>query len=266
MNISIFRKMSLIALFWVPAYIAIAADIENPPAANQIKTATSTAATNNNNNVPQPSANTPTLPANPATPSTGTPRATPPTGYTPGGLPAPSSDNPVSSNTPASPTLLDCNYHISAEKSKIDPTLVMQWAQKAIQQTFTLDPEKMDAQLDKLKACYTDQGWKSYIDAFKKSGNMDAIKAQKLNMSSLVGGQATITQIKENQWKVVIPLDVVYQNAQEKISQILTINLVVSRKMSGDLGIIQVVASPRQTVTTNTNNAATAQDNKKIIP
>lgn len=238
MNISTFRRAGLITLFCLPAYAAITTSAPNTPDTN---------AAASNGNIPSSSASTPTIPASPATPPTGTPRVNPPTGATPGGVPAPSSDTPVSSNTPTTPSVIDCNYHIGAEKTKIDQSLVMLWAQKAIQQTFTLDPDKMDTQLETLKACFTEQGWKSYIDAFKKSGNIDAIKAHKLNVSSLIGGQVTITQVKDNQWKVVIPLDVVYQNTQEKISQTLTINLVVSRKVSGDLGIIQVVAAPRQT-------------------
>lgn len=268
MNTSTFRRASLITLFCFPVYAASTTDSPNTDAnaiTSQSKTSTSTAATSNNN-LPTPSASTPTIPASPATPPTGTPRVSPPTDSTPGGIPAPSSDNPLSSNAPSSPTVVDCNYHIGPETTKIDQALVLQWAQKAIQQTFSLDPDTMDTQLENLKACYTEQGWKSYIDAFKKSGNLDAIKSQKLNVSSLIDGQPLLTTLKDNQWKVIIPLDVVYQNAQEKISQTLTINLIISRKVSGDLGIIQVVAAPRQTANPVPNKTANSTETKNNAP
>lgn len=124
----------------------------------------------------------------------------------------------------------------------------MQWGQQAAQQTFNFTPTTIDAELASLKACYTDQGWQSFNNALVKSGNLDAIRQQKLNVSSTLDGQSTITQIKDNQWKVVSPIQVVYQNDKEKIIQSLTINLIVSRKVSGDLGIIQIVAIPRQAV------------------
>ena len=194
-----------------------------------------------------PPTNAPTQPPVETTPTAATTTPTETTSTvttTPTPAPAPA---PAPAETAITPTsALNCNYHIPANNAKLDTNLVLQWAQKATQQTFTLDPSTVDVELTDLKACYTDQGWQSFSDALKKSGNLDAIKQQKLNVSSLIDGQATITQNKDNQWKVIIPIQVVYQNSKEKIVQSLTINLIVSRKVSGDLGIIQIVAIPRQ--------------------
>ena len=41
-----------------------------------------------------------------------------------------------------------------------------------------------------------------------------------------------------------MPLQVVYQNDKEKVSQSLTIDLTVNRKINGDLGITQIIATP----------------------
>ncbi len=177
-------------------------------------------------------------------------------------IPATNGTTPPMNPTIASqaPSPLDCNYHISASNSSVDTALVMQWGQKAAQQTFTFDPSTLDAQLNVLKACYTEQGWQSFNDALKKSGNLDAIKKENLTVSSVVDGQATITATKDNQWTVVVPIQVMYQNGQEKIAQSLTINLSISRKVSGDLGIMQIVATPKQatlpTAPTPPNNSS----------
>ena len=237
------------------------------PAASQLPTGTPAA-----NTPVTPTALTPATPTNPvaataaaaaaaaakatpasveSNPAAGTSSSAPTNNAT---IPSSSSDQ-TGTSTPQS---IDCNYHIPPTTSGLDTGLVLQWGQKAAQQTFTFTPSILDAQLDLLKACYTEQGWQSFNDALLKSGNLDAIKKENLTVSSMLDGQATISSIKDNQWKVIVPIQVVYQNGKEKIVQSLTINLAISRKVSGDLGIIQVVAMPRQS---STNPAPTTEVN-----
>ncbi|WED43658.1 DotI/IcmL family type IV secretion protein [Legionella cardiaca] len=152
--------------------------------------------------------------------------------------------------TQATPQTIDCNYRIPATTTKIDPSLVMKWSEKATAQSFDFDYTTMDSQLAALKACYTDLGWQGFNDALQKSGNLNAIKTQRLMVSSMVDGAGQITEIKDNQWKVSLPLQVVYQNEKEKLTQPLTINLIIGRKVSGDLGIMQMIAIPRTAANT----------------
>lgn len=140
---------------------------------------------------------------------------------------------------------IDCNYHIPAGTSKVDQSLVQKWAEQAATQSFELNPETMDNQLTSLKTCYTDQGWQGFNDALQKSGNLDAIKNQHLTVSSSLDGPSTIIIDKDNQWNVSIPMQVIYQNDKEKLTQVLTVNLLVGRKESGDLGIMQMIAVTR---------------------
>jgi hypothetical protein len=46
-----------------------------------------------------------------------------------------------------------------------------------------------------------------------------------------------------------LPLQVVYQNTEEKLTQQLTVDVLVGRKPNGDLGILQMVATPNKTDT-----------------
>lgn len=152
--------------------------------------------------------------------------------------------------------VIDCNYKIPAG-TKVETSLVLTWSEKATTQAFDFDPTSVDAQMDKLKACFTEQGWISFSSALQKSGNIEAIKSQKLTVSSQMDGQAQLTDTKENQWKLTLPLQVVYQNDKEKVTQLLTVNVTVARKINGDLGISQIIATPRASVTTQPNEAVT---------
>lgn len=159
-----------------------------------------------------------------------------------------------------SPQKIDCQYKIPATTTKIEDGLVKQWAEKAAQQSFDFENATLNNQLLALKACYTDQGWLSFNDALQKSGNLNAIKTQKLNVSSMVMGSSIVAAVKDNQWKVSVPLQVVYQNDKEKITQMLSVDLLVGRKLSGDLGIMQMIASPKEA-----KNAAAAAKTTETV-
>lgn len=162
----------------------------------------------------------------------------------------------------ATPTAtIDCSYHIPAEQKKIDSALITQWAEKAALQSFTFTPTTIDSQLETLKACYTEQGWKGFYEALQKSGNVESIKTQSLNVSSQTDGTANINAVKDDQWKVTLPIQVVYQNNKEKVTQHLAVGLLVGRKPNGDLGIMQLVATAKpeentQPANTNTETPA----------
>ena len=216
---------------------------------------------------PAPSTTAPSgIPANAPTDPTSGPAAVPasvpttePTSAPTNGSTNTPADTPPSSVPAATQTIqtvptpaaqaIDCDYKIPAEVKKVDQAVVLSWSEKAIIQAFTFNQAALDVQIQKLQACFTDQGWTGFSAALQKSGNLEAIKSQKLTVSSQIDGQALINESAENQWKVTLPLMVLYQNDKEKVSQLLSIDLNVTRKPSGDLGITQMIASPRGTVT-----------------
>ncbi len=157
----------------------------------------------------------------------------------------PSQESSIPAPVPQIAPVIDCQYHIPAQTTTIDQTILSTWAGKAAVQSFDFSPATIDEQLDKLKTCFTDQGWQGYSDAFQKSGNLNSIKAQHLTVSSQTDGDVVVNPVKENQWKVNVPIQVVYQNDKEKFTQLLTLDLLVGRKISGDLGIMQIIATPR---------------------
>ncbi|MCW8444368.1 DotI/IcmL/TraM family protein [Fluoribacter gormanii] len=199
-----------------------------------------------------------TQPVTPPPQNPGTVQQTPsaPTPQTPGSVQqAPSTPTPAGQNIPsinpaqAPAAPINCEYKIPAETKTIDQSLVLKWAAKAVTQSFDFDPNNLDAQLQKLQPCFTEQGWTGFNTALQKSGNLEAIKSQKLTVSSQVDGQVILTEAKDNQWKINLPLQVVYQNDKEKVTQLLSVDVTIGRKMTGDLGITQMIAAPRGTVT-----------------
>jgi hypothetical protein len=165
---------------------------------------------------------------------------------------APAPDMSANSSVPDT---IDCSYQLSSQTTQVDPLLVTKWATKAAEQSFTFESTQLDAQIEKLKACYTPQGWQSFYDALKKSGNLTAITSQSLSVSAMVDGEANISENNGNEWKLTIPLQVVYQNKQQKLTQSLSLDVLVGRKASGDLGIMQMVAVPKQNTTTSVTPA-----------
>lgn len=159
--------------------------------------------------------------------------------------PAGSATPATAAVAPQAPVTIDCQYRIPADKNNIDQSIISTWAKKAAVQSFEFNPASIDQELTTLKACYTDQGWQGFNDALEKSGNINAIKTQHLTVNSQVDGELTITAVKDNQWKVTVPMQVVYQNEKDKLTQLLSVELLVGRKVSGDLGIMQMIATPR---------------------
>jgi len=160
---------------------------------------------------------------------------------------APATTPAAAAPTPQPPATIDCQYRIPAETTTIEQSLISTWAKKAAVQSFEFNPATVDQELSVLKACYTEQGWQGFNDALQKSGNINAIKTQQLTVNSQVDGEVVITPAKENQWKVTVPMQVVYQNDKEKLTQLLSVDLLIGRKISGDLGIMQMIATPRPT-------------------
>lgn len=163
--------------------------------------------------------------------------------------------------------VINCEYKISPETKKIDQSLVVTWAEKAVTQAFDFEPNQLDEQLQKLQPCFTEQGWTGFNTALQKSGNLEAIKSQKLTVSSQVDGQVVVTEAKDNQWKLNLPLQVVYQNEKEKVTQPLSVDVTIGRKVTGDLGIMQMIAVPKAPAATQeksanmTNGATTTNGN-----
>ncbi|HAU1654731.1 TPA: type IV secretion protein IcmL [Legionella pneumophila] len=137
---------------------------------------------------------------------------------------------------------VSCHYKIPAATIKTDKNIIIQWAEYAAMQSFHFEYTALEAELKELKSCYTKKGWSEFNAAMHKSGNLNAIKTQRLTMNSQIDGQARLIESQDNRWKIQLPLKVVYKNDRAQASQFLDIQLIIVRKMNGELGIVQLIA------------------------
>ena len=137
---------------------------------------------------------------------------------------------------------INCYYKIPVEVNPIDKSLILNWAKYAVIQSFEFNADILGSQLEKLQACYTEKGWSDFTAAMQKSGNIDAIKSFKLTMNSQLNGSPQLLEAKDNQWKIALPLKVIYKNDKNEATQLLDIELIVDRKTAGTLGIRQIIA------------------------
>jgi hypothetical protein len=147
---------------------------------------------------------------------------------------------------PPAPAVINCQYQLPKGTESVDQALVTTWAEKALVQSFQFVPENINTELEALKSCYTDQGWKAFNEALKTSGNLEAIRSNSLNVTSKIDGKIQVQNIKEKQWKVSMPLKVTYQNKEKQLLQALNVDLLIALKKSGSFGIMQVIAAPQK--------------------
>ena len=146
---------------------------------------------------------------------------------------------------PPAPAVINCQYQLPKGTETVEQTLVTTWAEKALVQSFQFVPENINTELESLKSCYTDQGWKAFNEALKTSGNLEAIRSNSLNVTSKIDGKIQVQNVKEKQWKVSMPLKVTYQNKEKQLLQALNVDLLIALKKSGSFGIMQVIAVPQ---------------------
>ena len=124
-------------------------------------------------------------------------------------------------------------------------TLVKNFAEKSAIQSFTYDYKDNKAQFEQLEPCYTPSGWKSFQTALSKSGNLHAIKNEKLFVHATLDGNIEVLETEElgPRWKVLIPLKIRYENISHYFDQNLKVKLIIGINVK-KLGVEQIIASP----------------------
>ena len=130
---------------------------------------------------------------------------------------------------------------------------VQAWAKKAAIASFTYHFANVNTSIaDSAKRYYTADGWKSFISALEKSGNLSAVVKQKLSVTAIVTGEANITSQKsvkgQKTWTLEIPLQVSYQSstdlAKQKLNAIIQITQTKAGVGTNQMGITQIIGKP----------------------
>lgn len=142
-----------------------------------------------------------------------------------------------------SPVAINCQYNLKDNNGEVSNELLTKWADFAATHAFDYSYLNIDKQLSALEPCFTKAGWQSYNKALTESGNIAAIKEQQLMVSSQLKGQSTIKSNEDKKWQVIIPLEVSYESKEQRITQLLNVTLDIGLKISGNLGINQIIAT-----------------------
>ncbi len=152
---------------------------------------------------------------------------------------------PISAEQPKKAVHIDCDYRVPAGISKVDQSVLLSWAEHAVMQSFNFSSDSLEEQLQKLQACYTENGWAEFKSALDKSGNIQTFKTHKLTSFSQLDGVTQLDESRDNQWVLTLPLKVVYQFDTTNITQLIQVRLIIGRKITGEFGIMQLNSTLR---------------------
>jgi len=146
---------------------------------------------------------------------------------------------------------VDCQQTFP-DVAQITPEVLTEWAKFAAIGAYHFDHQNPQQQLDSVKACFTDAGWKSFQDALQQSNNLQVVTNEKLKVTSQIKNETMISilPVQPNTWKIQVPLSVKYENESRHLDQQLTADLLVESHANSEgqlkLGITQFITKPAE--------------------
>lgn len=123
---------------------------------------------------------------------------------------------------------------------------IRQFTRYATHLAFVIHDEHNDAASEIKKACFTKSGWRQYKLALLQSGNLNAIKQDRLQTSMILAGGIKIkTDNKHHLWRLHIPIQLAYQNSTKRIKQNLDVLMLLTLNTDGRLAVMQVIGRPK---------------------
>jgi intracellular multiplication protein IcmL len=124
---------------------------------------------------------------------------------------------------------------IPLRESLYTPDFVLEWAKKAVIATYSLDFVTYRQSLQEAQAYFTWKGHADFMEAYRQSNNLEAVKNRKQVVSAEIRGPGQVLSngLNENgiyAWKLTIPITFVYENSEnELIRQVGTALLTIER-------------------------------------
>ena len=115
----------------------------------------------------------------------------------------------------------------------VSQTALLQWANEAAISSFSFDYVSYRKNLQKASEYYTPDGWKSFENALKESGNLETVIAKHLVVTAVATGAPTIIDQSvisgRYAWKIQMPLLVTYESGAQIMRQPMVVTMVVTR-------------------------------------
>lgn len=119
----------------------------------------------------------------------------------------------------------------SLSQPVVTKSYLLQWASIAARTAFNLDFVHYDSQLKSAQTNFTPQGWSEFQAALTKSGLLQTVQDNKLEMSAIVSGTPVIISSGvvngRYTWRVQLPILVTFTSASSSSQQnwLLTMNI-----------------------------------------
>lgn len=129
---------------------------------------------------------------------------------------------------------------------------VISWATEAAVAAFSYSYVNYREELQASSGFFTADGWKLFLRALEDSNNLEAVKEKRFVVSARVVGVPKVLDKgflgERYTWRIQIPLQVTYQNADEYTQQYNLVTLLVTRESTLNaprgIGIAQFVVRP----------------------
>lgn len=110
---------------------------------------------------------------------------------------------------------------------------ILQWTADAVRQSFSLDFMHWSSQLQAASTKFSPEGWRFFLQAFKKSNNLETLTQLKMVSNAEITGAPRLLQKAvlggHFVWKVQLPILVTFTNASQVIPVPMEVTVIVVR-------------------------------------
>ncbi|MFU8797665.1 MAG: type IVB secretion system apparatus protein IcmL/DotI [Gammaproteobacteria bacterium] len=115
----------------------------------------------------------------------------------------------------------------------MSPSALLQWANTAAIAAYTYSYVNYRSELQTASEFFTPDGWQSFLDALKSSGNLNAVIQEKLIVSAVATEAPFILQEGllngVYSWKIQFGMLISYQSASKVAQQQVTVTMLIQR-------------------------------------
>lgn len=115
----------------------------------------------------------------------------------------------------------------------LDDTQLAVWTNEAIVATYTYNYQNFLPRQKEIATYFTAAGWIGYSKALNDSKLPDAVKKNNYYVSAVATSPPDVTLVRDNYWRAVMPLLVVYKNPQYQQKQTLEVTIEFTAVPSG---------------------------------
>lgn len=114
---------------------------------------------------------------------------------------------------------------------------ITKWSEEAVLSVYNYDYKNYQQKLESASGYFTKTGWDNFMKALKTSENLDAVKANKMNITATMEKAKIVSQSVVKgiyTWNIQAPIKVSYHGNAKDMQQSYVANLVVVRTNSGE--------------------------------